>query len=179
MSADSFSLDPTAKPDKPADLLELVETTAAGPSSALADLFDEFKQDVEAGSGDSDDAETHYNMGMAFKEMELLDEAIGEFQKVCQLIEGGVAFPQVVQVYTWLADCLVSKGVPEAAIRWYQKALGVPGLGEERAVAIRYELACAQQASGNLQAARENFLHVLSVNIDYHDVAERIKVLKS
>jgi tetratricopeptide (TPR) repeat protein len=111
--------------------------------------------------------------------MGLLDEAIGEFQKVCKAIESGVEFSQAIQVYTWLADCFVRNGLPEAGIHWYEKALQVPGLDGEGILAVQYELARAHEAAGDLSAARRHFMHVLSRNIDYRDVAERIKTLKS
>jgi hypothetical protein len=111
--------------------------------------------------------------------MGLLDEAIGELQKVCKSVERGHPFSQVMEAYTWLADCFVQNGMPEAGVHWYMKALQVPGLDEERTVAVHYELACAYEASGDLTSARGHFMHVLSSNIDYRDVAERIKALKS
>ena len=54
---------------------------AAVAGGFLDDVFAEFKQEVGE-SAASEDLETHYNMGVAFKEMALYDEAIGEFQKV-------------------------------------------------------------------------------------------------
>jgi len=147
---------------------------------ALADIFAEFKHDMEVGGGSTgEDPETHYNLGVAFKEMGLLDEAIGELQKVCQAIDRGQAFPQVLQAYTWLADCFVQKGVPEAAIRWYEKALRSPHVEGETATAIHYELACACEQAGNRGGALTHFMEVYGANIDYRDVAERIKTLKA
>jgi tetratricopeptide (TPR) repeat protein len=148
---------------------------------ALADIFNEFKHDMEgaADGGSAEDPETHYNLGVAFKEMGLLDEAIGELQKVCQAIDRGESFPQALQAYTWLADCFVQKGVPEAAIRWYEKALRSPHVGAETATAIHYELACACEQAGNRTSALTHFMEVYGTNIDYRDVAERIKSLKS
>src|SRR5262249_39682193 len=50
----------------------------------LSDMFGDLKQELEDNSAQSEeDPETHYNLGVAFREMGLLDEAIGEFQKVC------------------------------------------------------------------------------------------------
>jgi tetratricopeptide (TPR) repeat protein len=164
---------------EPLNAAELVPNEIRDESAGLNGLFKEFKRDLESGSAESDDPETHYNLGVAFKEMGLLDEAIGEFQKVCKAIEGGVAFPQAIQVYTWLADCFVRKGLPEAGIHWYQKALEVPGLDGEGILAVHYELALAYEAAGDLPAARRHFMHVLSRNIDYRDVAQRIKSVKS
>ncbi|MFB3917077.1 MAG: tetratricopeptide repeat protein [Terriglobales bacterium] len=154
---------------------ELEEIAATG----LSDLFAEFKEDMEAGTETAEDPETHYNLGVAFKEMGLLDEAIGELQKVCQGIEHGQPFSQVIEAYTWLADCFVQKGVPEAGIRWYEKSLKVAGIDDVRATAIHYELACAHQAAGDRAAALRHFMEVYGTNIDYRDVAERIKSLKS
>ena len=67
----------------------------------LAEMFGELKQDLEAGSSTTEeDPETHYNLGIAFREMGLLDEAIGELQKTCQAVDRGHPFPQVMQTYT-------------------------------------------------------------------------------
>ena len=146
----------------------------------LAEMFGELKQDLEAGSAAiEEDPETHYNLGIAFREMGLLDEAIGELQKTCQAVDRGHPFPQVMQTYTWLAQCFLDKGVPEAAIRWYQKALTAPGIDEETCTALHYELAAAHETAGDKPSALKHFMEVYGRNIDYRDVAERIKPLKS
>ncbi len=146
----------------------------------LAAMFGELKQDLEADVAASDeDPETHYNLGIAFREMGLLDEAIGELQKACQSFDRGHPFPQIMQTYTWLAQCFLEKGVPEAAVRWYDKALNVTGIDGETRVALNYELASAYESAGDKPAALKHFMDVYGNNIDYRDVAERIKALKS
>jgi pilus assembly protein FimV len=146
----------------------------------LAEMFGELKHDLEVGASTTEeDPETHYNLGIAFREMGLLDEAIGELQKTCQAVERGHAFPQVMQTYTWLAQCFLDKGLPEAAIRWYQKALSAPGIDEETRTALHYELAAAYETAGDKPSALKHFMEVYGRNIDYRDVAERIKPLKS
>jgi hypothetical protein len=177
------------KPQPPA--VPAVRTPAA-PASAgvspfgeeagvdLAEMFGELKQDLEADVvASDDDPETHYNLGIAFREMGLLDEAIGELQKACQAFDRGHPFPQIMQTYTWLAQCFLEKGVPEAAVRWYEKALGVPTIDGETRVALNYELASAYETAGDRRAALKHFMDVYGANIDYRDVAERIKALKS
>jgi tetratricopeptide (TPR) repeat protein len=146
----------------------------------LAEMFGELKHDLEVGASTTEeDPETHYNLGIAFREMGLLDEAIGELQKTCQAVDRGHPFPQVMQTYTWLAQCFLDKGVPEAAIRWYQKALTVPSIDEETCTALHYELAAAYETAGDKPSALKHFMEVYGRNIDYRDVAERIKPLKS
>jgi len=146
----------------------------------LSDMFGELKTELEAGGTSADeDPETHYNLGVAFREMGLLDEAIGEFQKVCQATEHGHSFNQIMQTYTWLAQCFLDKGVPEAAVRWYEKALKIPSIDQETRTALHYELASSFENAGNRSAALSNFLEVYGSNIDYRDVGERIKALRT
>jgi tetratricopeptide (TPR) repeat protein len=146
----------------------------------LADMFGEIRHELEEDVASAEeDPETHYNLGVAFREMGLLDEAIGELQKVCQAIDHGHPFPQVMQTYTWLAQCFLDKGVPEAAIRWYEKALKLPSLDEETRTALHYELASSYETAQDKNAALHHFMEVYGSNIDYRDVGERIRALKS
>jgi tetratricopeptide (TPR) repeat protein len=174
-----------------APIAPMSSTTPASPAAKsspfgedagvdLAEMFGELKEDLESGNAaEEGDPETHYNLGIAFREMGLLDEAIGELQKTCQAVDRGHPFPQVMQTYTWLAQCFLDKGVPEAAIRWYQKALAAPAIDEETRTALHYELAAAYEAAGDKPSALKHFMEVYGRNIDYRDVAERIKPLKS
>jgi pilus assembly protein FimV len=146
----------------------------------LADMFGEIRHELEdENAASEEDPETHYNLGVAFREMGLLDEAIGELQKVCQAIDRGHPFHLVMQTYTWLAQCFLDKGVPEAAIRWYEKALKLPSLDEETRTALHYELASAYETAQDKNTALHHFMEVYGANIDYRDVGERIKALKS
>ena len=173
----------TYQPTKKRTLATEVAPAAAKVEAAsvdLADMFGELKQELEEDAANpQEDPETHYNLGVAFREMGLLDEAIGELQKVCQSVDRGHDFPQLMQTYTWLAQCFLDKGVPEAAIRWYEKALKLPKIDEETRTALNYELAASYEAAGNKTAALNHFMEVYGSNIDYRDVAERIKALKS
>ena len=153
---------------------------AGGTGVDLSDMFGELRHELEeGGSSDDNDPETHYNLGVAFREMGLLDEAIGELQKVCQAVEHGHPFPQLMQTYTWLAQCFLDKGLPEAAIRWYEQALKLPGLDGETRTALHYELASAYEGAGNKSQALEHFLITYSGNIDHRDTSERIQALRS
>ncbi len=120
----------------------------------LAEMFGELKHELESEVAAADeDPETHYNLGVAFREMGLLDEAIGELQKACQSFDRGHPFPQIMQTYTWLAQCFLEKGVPEAAIRWYDKALNRSRHRWRNSHALHYELASAYEAAGDKTSA--------------------------
>ena len=151
-----------------------------GPGVDLAGMFGELKHELEEDVASADeDPETHYNLGVAFREMGLLDEAIGELQKVCQSTERGHPFPLIMQTYTWLAQCFLDKGVPEAAIRWYERALKLSDLDQDTRIALHYELASAYETAADKPAALNHYMEVYGSNIDYRDVSERIKALKS
>jgi tetratricopeptide (TPR) repeat protein len=162
-------------------------SSPAGPAASdggagvdLAGMFGELKQELEEDSVAADeDPETHYNLGVAFREMGLLDEAIAELQKVCQAADRGRPLPQIMQTYTWLAQCFLDKGIPEAAIRWYQQALKLPSIDQDTRTALHYELGSSYEAAGNKTDALNHFMEVYGHNIDYRDVAERVKTLKS
>jgi pilus assembly protein FimV len=168
---------PLAQQPQSAPSARVVEPSAGVD---LSEMFGELKHELEEEVANADeDPETHYNLGVAFREMGLLDEAIGELQKVCQAVDRGHAFPQLMQTYTWLAQCFLDKGVPEVAIRWYERALKLPSLDQETRTALHYELATSFESAGNNPAALSNFLEVYGSNIDYRDVGERIKALRT
>jgi pilus assembly protein FimV len=175
----TFTYQPTKKRTLAPEIAPAAPQAAAA-SVDLADMFGELKHELEEDSANTqEDPETHYNLGVAFREMGLLDEAIGELQKVCQAVDRGHNFPQLMQTYTWLAQCFLDKGVAQAAIRWYERALKLPNIDEETRTALNYELASSYEAAGDKAKALSYFMEVYGSNIDYRDVSERIKALKS
>ena len=185
-AAASATVQPSAPPStfrasvRPANVPAASTKHNMAASVDLADMFGEIRHELEEDVASAEeDPETHYNLGVAFREMGLLDEAIGELQKVCQSIDHGHPFAQVMQTYTWLAQCFLDKGVPEAAIRWYEKALKLPSLDEETRTALHYELASSYETAEDKNSALHHFMEVYGSNIDYRDVGERIRALKS
>lgn len=147
-------------------------------NAPLQEVFDEFRAELGEMGTESEDLETHYNLGVAFREMGLLDEAISEFQKVAQACDQGRPFRYTMQCCTLLGLAFIEKGQPSMAAIWYQRALLTPGLGSESALALRYDLGVAQESAGEHDAALKSFSHVYAMNIDYRDVAERIAALQ-
>jgi tetratricopeptide (TPR) repeat protein len=130
------------------------------------------------GDEEAEDLETHYNLGIAYREMGLVEEAIGEFQKVAQAVQKGRPFRYAMQCCTLLGLSFMDKGQPNVAVVWYRKALETPNLDQESVMALRYDLGVAQEMAGDPKAALESFTQVYAMNIDYRDVADRIATLQ-
>jgi tetratricopeptide (TPR) repeat protein len=146
--------------------------------SVFGDLLQNFEADLAAPEENDNDPETHFNLGIAFREMGLLDEAIGELQKVCRMAGRGLDPARAQQAYIWLATCFVEKSVPEAALKWFLRALEAAP-DEESRTAVNYELASAYEAAGRKREALDHFMEVYDTNIDYRDVATRIRELRA
>lgn len=149
--------------------------TEPGP---LKEVFDEFRAELGEMGAEDEDLETHYNLGIAFREMGLLEEAISEFQKVAKATDKGRPFRYAMQCCTLLGLAFMDKGQPGIAAIWYERALHSPGVDGESALALRYDLGVAQESAGDLDAALKSFSHVYAMNIDYRDVGERIAALQ-
>jgi len=147
-------------------------------ASPLSGFLDELREGDQAQAA-QDDPQTHYDLGVAFREMNLLDEAIGEFQKVVKGAQKGKFPPNFLQVCTLLALCFMDKKMPAIAAKWYLRALELPDLDEEATMAVQYDLGIAYEQAGDMKSALEKFSEVYSQNIDYRDVAEKIRQLQT
>jgi pilus assembly protein FimV len=156
------------------------EEKAPSPADAgpLKEVFDEFRAELGEMGSEDEDLETHYNLGIAFREMGLLEEAISEFQKVAKASERGRPFRYSMQCYTLLGLTFMDRGQPSIAAMWYERALHLPDVEPESALALRYDLGVAQESAGEIEAALKSFFQVYAVNIDYRDVGERIASLQ-
>jgi pilus assembly protein FimV len=168
---------PRTNPATSAPVSEPVAARAEGHAGPLGEVFEEFRAELGEMGAEKEDLETHYNLGIAYREMGLLEEAIGEFQKVANAIDRGQSFHYAMQCCTLLGLAFMEKGQPGIAAIWYERALRTPGLDQESILALRYDLGVAQQQAGEEADALESFSQVYATNIDYRDVAERIAAL--
>jgi len=171
-----------SKPSAPAPPAAKPQAPAPPPPSAesgpLKEVFEEFRAELGEMGAEEEDLETHYNLGIAFREMGLLEEAISEFQKVAKASDSGRAFRYTMQCCTLLGLAFMEKGQPSIAAIWYERALRTPGMDPESTLALRYDLGVAQESAGEPDAALKSFSQVYAMNIDYRDVAERIAALQ-
>jgi len=154
------------------------EPAPSGESGPLKEVFDQFRAELGEMGAEDEDLETHYNLGIAFREMGLLEEAISEFQKVAKATDSGRPFRYAMQCCTLLGLAFMEKGQPAIAAIWYERALQTPGNDPESTLALRYDLGVAQESAGEAEAALKSFSQVYAMNIDYRDVAERINALQ-
>jgi len=175
-----FSDAPRAQASAPNKNATKAEEKPASPADVgpLKEVFDEFRAELGEMGADDEDLETHYNLGIAFREMGLLEEAISEFQKVAKASEKGRPFPYSMQCYTLLGLAFMDRGQPSIAAMWYERALHLPDIEPESELALRYDLGMAQESAGESDAALKSFSRVYAVNIDYRDVGERIAALQ-
>jgi tetratricopeptide (TPR) repeat protein len=151
---------------------------APPPVSPLSGLLEEMGEAPGTEPAPEDDPETHYNLGVAFREMNLLDEAIGEFQKVLKDAGQGPLLPNYLQACTLLATCFMDKGMAPIAVKWYSRALETPDLDPEAILALEYDLGVAYEQAGDRTRALEKFAEVYGQNIDFRDVAEKVRTFQ-
>lgn len=138
----------------------------------LSEVFSMFQEEV-AGQIDEEDFGTHYDLGIAYKEMSLVDEAIGEFQIAARSPE------KRLDCCCMLGACFMEKGMPGEAIKWYEKGISAAETGSEEAKGLQFDLAAALEADGATEKALEVFQALATIDGQYRDVSTRIERLKS
>lgn len=149
-------------------------TSATSHDQSLDEIFEEFKKGVEDHEK-KEDEDTHYNLGVAYREMGLLDDAISEFNMTNE------GEPKFIQSRYMLGLCYMEKGDYETAITEIQNALGYSysfGEASEDRIGMHYDLALAFQGVGNNPSALEEFQKVFAIDSSYRDVATKIQELQ-
>jgi tetratricopeptide (TPR) repeat protein len=136
----------------------------------LEEIIDEFKAGVSS-TISGEDHESHYDLGMAYMEMGLYDEAIQEFQVASK-------GPIELKCLEMIALCYLEKNEPATAARELARALELPGHGPDETISIRYNLGMAFERLGNLDRALQHFEEVYLLNVDFFKVATKVRELK-
>jgi tetratricopeptide (TPR) repeat protein len=156
LRADRVTVQQRMPEDLDVDLSELLSAFQAG-----------VREQVEA-----DDASSHYDLGMTYRQMSLLDEAVAEFR----LAARDPAFS--IKCTDMLGRCLLERGDFGAAIAEFERGLALPGLTADSAYSFRYSLGLVFEASGRSMEALEQFEAVFSAQPNYPDVAAKIRELR-
>jgi len=134
----------------------------------LFDTIDTAPRGVRFGNEmESSDAQSHFDLGQAFKEMGLYDEAITEFRQASQ------DPARRVECLIMQCACLRERGELEKAISMLQ-ALLKPGLSEEETCAVKYELATGYEAAGKNEEANLLLNEINATNPGFRDIRSRL-----
>lgn len=117
-----------------------------------------------------EDHQTHYDLGVAFREMGLLDEAVGEFQKALRSVEGRLRTAEA------LGQTFFEQGRPAVA-EAVLKSVERGSEGDADKIGVLYWLGRALEAQGKGSEARGCYDRVLAVDVSFHDVAGRVTAL--
>ncbi|MGH7360545.1 MAG: tetratricopeptide repeat protein, partial [Candidatus Methylomirabilales bacterium] len=155
---------------------ELTKEIGAGPSPRdaaplLAEILQEFQKGVREQLG-PEDYETHYNLGIAYKEMELYDEAIEEFRLAAKEPQ------RTLPCANLLGLCFLAKGDAGQAVTELERALSLPGAKGEEGWGLRYDLATAYEAGGNPTKAHAVLSALQEEAPKFRDVKARLRDLK-
>ena len=137
----------------------------------FADMLRKFKQGV-ADNVDDEDHEAHYDLGVAYKEMGLLDEAISEFQKA---LRGSTNRVRAIES---LGLCFVEKQQLPVAATILQRALAEPGVADEQLIGVLYLLGTIAEELHLFPDAKKHYQRVFAVDINFRDIGDRLNAVE-
>jgi FimV-like protein len=141
----------------------------AGPT--LEEILAEFQKGIREHLPE-EDYETHYNLGIAYKEMELYDEAIGEFKIASKDRKRFISCTHLIGL------CYLAKGIPERAIETFLQGISVQGFPLEESRGMKYDLATAYEAIGDLHRAFAILQELQAEDPGFRDVRARLRELQ-
>jgi len=123
--------------------------------------------ETETASPDKD-SEMHYHLGIAYKEMELFDYAIPEFELASS--NPSIKFDCCIM----LGDCFMEKGDYDKSIEYYRTASEIEGLPDAKLARLYFNLGVAYESSGMISEALSAFNHVLKLDHTFEEAQKRI-----
>jgi len=160
------SLTAALEPDSASVEVEGVLDAEPAEEQSLAEVFAAFKREVEVQVGDKD-PRTYYDLGIAYKEMGLLDDALDAFRTAA-------ASPHLFREALSMAGMVhAERGELQEAAAAYRRALA-PGAGSIDEQGLRYALAEVLVQAGQVEEARDLFRGIVSSDPGYRDAQERL-----
>lgn len=136
----------------------------------LGSLISEFQRGVEAQL--SDDAQSHYDLAMAYREMGLLEQALDSFRIAAEDPKYAGRCAEMI------GRCLLDQGRFEDAAQEFSRALQSDSTDTDTQISLRYQLGLAYEAAGRVQESLVEFEGVYTAQPNYPDVAMKIRVLR-
>ena len=138
----------------------------------FADMLRKFKQGV-SDNVDDEDHEAHYDLGVAYKEMGLLDEAISEFQKA---LRGATNRVRSIEA---LGLCFVEKQQLPVAATILHRALTEPGVRDDDLIGVLYLLGTISEELHLFPDAKKYYERIFAVDIQFRDIGDRMTAVES
>jgi tetratricopeptide (TPR) repeat protein len=139
---------------------------------AFDEMLSRFKDGIET-AVEASDHRAHYDLGVAYREMGLLDEAIAQFQKAVRTA------PNRIPVIEALGGCFLEKGQPAIAVTVLRRALSEPGVTDDALLGVLYLLAESAAARGDQAESVACLERVIGIDIGFRDAASRLETLQS
>jgi tetratricopeptide (TPR) repeat protein len=162
-------LDQEVAPSKDTRMRIEEEEPTGDEQRDFEEMLSQFKKGIEQ-NVDEEDWQAHYDLGIAFKEMGLLDEAIGEFQKALRSSEGRLRAAEA------LGLCFFEKEQYAVAATVLKGAVDSGG-GDEGKVGLLYWLGRCEEEVGRSQEALAHYQRVFAIDIQFKDVGDRVRAL--
>ncbi len=122
---------------------------------------------------DSADTETRYSLGIAYMEMGLYDEAIGEFRAASK------DPVRLLDCITLEGMCFGRRGDFASAEKVFLDALSLEGLDNDRILSLRYELGVMYETAGNRDGALKVFGEIFQASPGFRDTMKKIARLSA
>jgi len=145
-------------------------TDAASVEDGLAELFADFKQGVSE-TLDKGDYQTRFDLGIAYREMELLEDAIGEFRYCLESPDWRLQSLQMIGLAS------LDMGRPADAVSHFEQALSAPDLSDNQKAALYFDFGRAQAALGESDAAYNSFDRVRGLDPGFAGLDDQVASL--
>jgi len=137
----------------------------------LAEILTEFRKDVETKVG-KEDYESRFNLGIAYLEQGLIEEAIQEFQLASQDEE------RAVDCYSAISACFRRKKEFKKAIEWIEKAFLHSEKGSDQHFSLKYEMASVYEEMKEWKKALKLYNKIKKWDPEYLDVVDKIEAIQ-
>ncbi len=117
---------------------------------------------------EAEDYETHYDLGIAYKEMGLVDDAISEFKTAMQSPK------KEVQCLLMLGLCFLEKGQPAEAVSQFKKGLYVETITDRESLTLYFELGQAYEQMRDMREALYYFEKVSKREATFREVDKKL-----
>jgi len=160
--------------------IDAMETQQTGRAPSEAPQYDLGNETHDVGKPavmlekpvDDEDGDTHYDLGLAYREMGLHDEAIKAFEKI------SAASPRAVQCHLMIGLCHREKGAFSEAVQKFKAGLHLQPINEQEKLSLYYEIGLTYEALNDASEALYYFEMVMKKEPGYRDVGARIESMQ-